>query len=62
METINICCKSCDNLIAEFTNLWTQIGKSYFSPIIDPPHAPNIVSHGPVRSGEKGTLVEGWYE
>jgi hypothetical protein len=62
METIRICCKSCDSSIGEFTNLWTQVGKSYFSPIVDPPHAPEIESAGPARAGEKETLVEGWYE
>lgn len=62
METINICCRGCDNPLAQYTNLWTQIGKSYFSPIIDPLEGPVIESHGPLRFGEKGTLVEGWYE
>ncbi|OIW35589.1 hypothetical protein CONLIGDRAFT_63525 [Coniochaeta ligniaria NRRL 30616] len=59
METVTFTCKTCDSSIGEFANLWTQIGKSYFSPIVDPQRGPDIRSHGPLRSGEKGTLVEG---
>lgn len=62
MEIITFTCKACGSSIGDFTNLWTQIGKSYFSPIVDPQHGPDIKPHGPVRSGEKGTLVEGWYD
>jgi hypothetical protein len=60
MEIISFICTGCDVSVGEFANLWTQIGKSYFSPIVDPEHSPAIKSHGPLRSGEKGTLVEGW--
>lgn len=60
MEIVSFTCKECDDRIGEFANLWTQVGKSYFSPIVDAEHAPEIESHGPHRSGEKGTLVEGW--
>jgi hypothetical protein len=61
MEIITFTCKGCGSSIGNLTNLWTQIGKSYFSPIVDPHHGPDINPHGPLRSGEKGTLVEGWY-
>lgn len=60
MRTVTFACRGCDSPIGDFTNLWTQIGKSYFSPIIDPQRSPDIRSHGPLRAGEKGTLVEGW--
>ncbi|KAB5530292.1 hypothetical protein GE09DRAFT_387008 [Coniochaeta sp. 2T2.1] len=59
MEIITFNCKSCGGSIGDFANLWIQIGKSYFSPIVDPHHAPDIKPHGPLRAGEKGTLVEG---
>jgi hypothetical protein len=60
MEVISCICKSCDIVIGNFTNLWTQIGTSYYSPVIDAESSLGIESHGGVRGGEGGTLVEGW--
>lgn len=61
MEIVTFTCKGCDVSIDDFANLLTQVGKSYFSPIVDPEHGPAIMSQGPLRAGKKGTLVERWY-
>lgn len=60
MELISCTCKACNVIIGDFANLWTQIGTSYYSPIVDPEPDVGIGSRGTVRFGEKGTLVEGW--
>ncbi len=60
METVFCECKKCDSAIGRFANLWTQIGKSYFSPVVEPEDELAIQSHGTVRIGERGTLVEEW--
>lgn len=61
MEVIKCTCKDCGATVSECANLWTQIGKTYFSPIVEPRDGFAIESHGPVRLGESGTLVEAWY-
>ena len=53
-------CRKCSATIGLFVNLWTQIGKSYFSPLIDPEDELAVRSEGAVRIGEQGTLVEEW--
>jgi hypothetical protein len=60
MEIISCICKGCDVVIGDFTNLWTQIGTSYYSPVVDAESNLGIESHGRARWGEQGTLVEGW--
>ena len=60
MESVYCNCNQCNATIGLFVNLWTQIGKSYFSPIIDPDDSPAVVAQGSSRMGEKGTLVEEW--
>jgi len=62
MDTILCSCKNCDSEIGEFANLWTQVGKSYVSPVIEPDEGPAVLCHGVVRVGERGTLVEEWYD
>ncbi|KAK4103137.1 hypothetical protein N658DRAFT_422231 [Parathielavia hyrcaniae] len=59
METVFCECKKCDAPIGRFFNLWTQIGKSYFSPVVEPEDDLAIQFHGAFRIGEHGTLVEG---
>lgn len=60
MESVTFDCKGCELTIGTFTNQWTQIGKTYFSPKVDPPHDPVIKVQGALRAGDRGTLVEGW--
>ncbi|KAK3311199.1 uncharacterized protein B0T15DRAFT_507784 [Chaetomium strumarium] len=36
MESVFCECKECGALIGRFTNLWTQIGKDLFSPVLEP--------------------------
>ncbi|KAK4127143.1 hypothetical protein N657DRAFT_661377 [Parathielavia appendiculata] len=59
METVFCECKKCGAPIGRFVNLWTQIGKSYFSPVVEPEDDLAIQYHGTIRIGEQGTLVEG---
>lgn len=60
MESVYCNCKECNATIGLFVNLWTQIGKSYFSPIINPDDSPAVLAEGASRMGEKRTLVEEW--
>ncbi|KAL2019464.1 hypothetical protein VTK56DRAFT_9580 [Thermocarpiscus australiensis] len=60
METVFCECKKCDAPIGRFVNLWTQIGKSYFSPVVEPEDDLAAQCHGAIRIGERGTLVEEW--
>lgn len=60
METVFCECKKCDAAIGRFTNLWTQIGKSYFSPVMEPEDDLAVQYQGTVRIGEQGTLVAEW--
>jgi regulator of replication initiation timing len=60
METVFCECKKCDAPIGRFVNLWTQIGKSYFSPVVEPEDDLAVGGQGAVRIGERGTLVEEW--
>ncbi|KAH6627952.1 hypothetical protein F5144DRAFT_594073 [Chaetomium tenue] len=57
METVFCECKKCDAAIGRFANLWTQIGKSYFSPVMEPEDDLAVQYQGTVRIGEQGTLV-----
>jgi hypothetical protein len=60
METVFCECKKCDAPIGRFVNLWTQIGKSYFSPVVEPEDDLAVRRQGAARIGERGTLVEEW--
>ncbi len=60
METVFCECKKCDAQIGRFVNLWTRIGKSYFSPVVEPEDDLAVQCQGAVRIGERGTLVEEW--
>lgn len=60
METIFCECKKCDAAIGRFANLWTQIGKSYFSPVIEPEDDLAVQYLDTVRIGEQDTLVAEW--
>lgn len=42
-------------------NFWTQIGKSYVTPIVAPDESRAIITKGPTRVGDENTLVSGWY-
>ncbi|OHE93621.1 hypothetical protein CORC01_11120 [Colletotrichum orchidophilum] len=59
MEVIQCKCTSCQTKLANFFNLWTQIGKSYFSPLIDAQGTTQMVAKEPTRIGEAETLVAG---
>ncbi|KAJ4290179.1 hypothetical protein N0V88_006688 [Collariella sp. IMI 366227] len=60
METVFCECKKCDAPIGRFANLWTQIGKGYFSPVVEPEDDLAVKCKGTVRIGERNTLVEEW--
>ncbi|OAA60965.1 hypothetical protein SPI_04989 [Niveomyces insectorum RCEF 264] len=59
METIQCICRHCQVPLGRFINLWTQIGKSYYSPLVAPDACLQVGVHGTPRVGEKATLVEG---
>lgn len=61
MERLTCKCAQCKANLGQFINLWTKVGKSYYSPIIDPAETRGISAKGQTRSGEQNTLVEGWY-
>jgi hypothetical protein len=62
MEVLRCKCAKCDSELGHFMNLWTQIGKNYFSPLVAPSdELEAIVANGPSRSGEAGTIIGGWY-
>ncbi|TPX08776.1 uncharacterized protein E0L32_009716 [Thyridium curvatum] len=58
MDLVYCRCKSCGGRLGDFINLWTQIGKSYFAPLVEPRAELNVKLQGNVRVGEKNTLVE----
>ncbi|KAL2173377.1 uncharacterized protein P884DRAFT_212156 [Thermothelomyces heterothallicus CBS 202.75] len=58
METVFCECKKCDAPIGRLANLWTQIGKGYFSPVIEPEDDLAIQPQGAIRIGGRGTLVD----
>ncbi|KAK1541904.1 hypothetical protein CPAR01_05291 [Colletotrichum paranaense] len=57
MEVIQCKCASCQAILATFFNLWTQIGKSYFSPTIEAQGNTQMIAKEPTRIGEAGYLV-----
>ncbi|KAH8885127.1 hypothetical protein GQ53DRAFT_845706 [Thozetella sp. PMI_491] len=59
METVACNCAGCGHLVGRFLNLWNQIGKTYFSPVVDGERTPSMVPKGAIRTGSQGTLVEG---
>ncbi|KXH44399.1 hypothetical protein CSIM01_13294 [Colletotrichum simmondsii] len=44
-------------MLADFFNLWTQIGKSYFTPTIEAQGNTQMIAKEPTRIGEAGYLV-----
>lgn len=60
MEIVHCVCKACDADLGDFANLWTRVGTSYFSPIVDPGAQVGIAARGAPRVGDQGTLIEGW--
>lgn len=60
MEIIQCKCASCQAILATFFNLWTQIGKSYFSPTIEAQGNTQMIAKEPTRIGEAGYLVAEW--
>ncbi|KXH54009.1 hypothetical protein CNYM01_10157 [Colletotrichum nymphaeae SA-01] len=44
-------------MLATFFNLWTQVGKSYFSPTIEAQGNTQMIAKEPTRIGEAGYLV-----
>lgn len=60
MEPVRCHCKTCGSTIGDFANLWTQIGRNYFSPVVDLCANLNVSPQNMARAGEKHTLVEGW--
>ncbi|KAJ2972999.1 hypothetical protein NUW58_g9052 [Xylaria curta] len=60
METVSTYCSQCGHHLGTHLNLWTQIGKSYISPVIRSADDLDISPDGAVRQGEKGTIVDSW--
>lgn len=60
MESVYCNCKQCDATIGLFINLWTRVGKSYYSPIVDTSGDLAVRPDGDIREGEAGTLVAEW--
>ncbi|KAL2159264.1 hypothetical protein VTH06DRAFT_2699 [Thermothelomyces fergusii] len=58
METVFCECKTCDAPIGRLANLWTQIGKGYLSPVVEPEDDLAIQPRGAIRIGGRGTLVD----
>lgn len=61
MDRIRCTCRQCDSKLGDFFNQWIQIGKTYFTPIIDPSGVVNLRAAGAVRWGDENTLVDEWY-
>lgn len=61
MEKLKCQCIKCESVLANFVNLWIQVGKGYCSPVVEAEDV-KLVTSGPQRDGEKGTLVADWYE
>ena len=59
MDTLECTCSACGNVIGQFINLWVQIGKTYYSPVVQGYEPPALVPSGVVRQGSSGTLIEG---
>ncbi|KAI2636136.1 hypothetical protein GGS21DRAFT_543051 [Xylaria nigripes] len=60
MESVVAYCSQCDHCLASLLNIWTQIGKSYVSPIIQGEDVFDIKPEGAIRQGENGTIVDSW--
>ncbi len=56
MERVQCRCKKCGDVLGEFANLWTQIGRNYVSPTVRLGNGLNVVSHGAIRVGGKRNL------
>ncbi|KAI1504355.1 hypothetical protein F5X99DRAFT_36806 [Biscogniauxia marginata] len=59
MEQVFCSCIKCNQRLSQFLNLWTKIGKSYISPIVQAEVPLNVVASGEVRLGEAQTVVVG---
>ncbi|KAI0442109.1 hypothetical protein F4803DRAFT_384201 [Xylaria telfairii] len=59
METVTACCSQCEHRLGSLLNLWTQIGNTYISPVVQHALALDISSEGVIRHGEIGTIVDG---
>ncbi|KAH7359382.1 hypothetical protein B0T11DRAFT_114747 [Plectosphaerella cucumerina] len=57
MERVLCQCAACDAKVGLYTNLWLQIGKGYYSPVLDDEAEAAHVVKGSQRDGEEGTLV-----
>jgi hypothetical protein len=61
MERVLCQCAACDAKVGIYTNLWLQIGKGYYCPVLnDEAEAAHVVK-GSQRDGEEGTLVAEWH-
>jgi len=61
MDILVCRCVTCNAQLGRFLNLWVQIGKKYYSPVVDVIDGFNIVPTGAVRVGEPATVVGAWY-
>ncbi|KAL5615597.1 hypothetical protein BROUX41_005636 [Berkeleyomyces rouxiae] len=57
-KTLTASCKGCKFVIGVFSNSWTQVGKSYYTPC-EAPQNIQVQDKGMARRGEPETLVEG---
>ncbi|KAJ3563568.1 hypothetical protein NPX13_g8150 [Xylaria arbuscula] len=58
MDIASISCSQCHHDLGTLLNLWTQIGKSYISPVVHTCTALDVTPDGAIKHGEKGTIVE----
>ncbi|KAI1369332.1 hypothetical protein F5Y08DRAFT_151183 [Xylaria arbuscula] len=58
MDIASISCSQCHHDLGTLLNLWTQIGKSYISPVVHTGTALDVTPDGAIKHGEKGTIVE----
>ncbi|KAI1075803.1 hypothetical protein F5B20DRAFT_373895 [Whalleya microplaca] len=58
MQQVACACMKCKRHLGELLNLWTQIGKSYISPIVPSETGLRITPSGSARLGDKQTLVD----
>ncbi|KAI1176669.1 hypothetical protein F4777DRAFT_587754 [Nemania sp. FL0916] len=58
MEAVVIYCKRCDHRLGTTLNSWTQIGKSFISPVLRARDPWGIALDGVIRHGESGTIID----
>ncbi|KAK5624490.1 hypothetical protein RRF57_000206 [Xylaria bambusicola] len=58
MDCVLIRCNKCHHHMGVLTNLWSQIGKNYISPVVYVHDALDVTPDGAVKHGAKGTIID----